>query len=232
MFIGHFAVAFASKRAAPRTSLAWYMAAAQFADILWPVFLLLGWEHVRIDPAATRFAPLDLYDFPWSHSLAALLAWATLFAGAYWAVTRYRAGAVVLWFCVLSHWVLDWIAHRPDMPLYPGSARFGLGLWNSIPGTMAVELAMLAAGVWLYTRATKPRDRIGRYGFIAYVVFLLASYIGDRFSGPPPNVEALIWAAIIFIPLFVICSAWFDRHRDPVLSGSKDSRVVDNRARV
>jgi len=232
MFIGHFAVAFASRRVAPRTSLAWLLAATQFADILWPIFLLLGWEHVRIDPTATRFSPLDLYDFPWSHSLAALTVWATVFAGIYWGVTRYRRGAIVLWFCVLSHWVLDWIAHRPDMPLYPGSLRFGLGLWNSVPGTMIVELIMLAAGVWLYTRATRPRDRIGRYGFATYILFLLASYIGDRFSEPPPSVQALIWAAVIFIPLFVVWAAWFDAHRNPVIADGEMTRRLDHVASV
>lgn len=227
MFIGHFAVAFASKRAAPRTSLAWLLAASQLADILWPAFLLFGWEHVRIDPAATRFSPLDLYDFPWSHSLTALIVWATLFAGIYWGATQYRAGAVVLGFGVLSHWFLDWISHRPDMPIYPGSARYGLSLWNSIPGTMIVELAMFGAGVWLYARATRPRDRIGRYGFAAYVVLLLALYIGDRFSGPPPDVQSLIWVSLVFVPLFIIWARWFDRHRTPVSPNREESLAVD-----
>jgi membrane-bound metal-dependent hydrolase YbcI (DUF457 family) len=227
MFIGHFAVAFASRRVAPRTSLALLLIASQLADILWPIFLLLGWEHVRIDPAATRFSPLDLYHFPWSHSLAALLVWATLFAGTYWLITRYRAGAIVLWFGVLSHWVLDWVTHRPDMPLYPGSPRFGLGLWNSVPGTMIVELAMFAAGVWLYARATRARDWIGRYGFPAYVVLLLVLFIGDRFSGPPPDVQSLIWAAIVFMPLLVVLGWWFDAHRRPVLADRKTSLALD-----
>lgn len=213
MFIGHFAVGFASKRLAPRTSLAWFMVAVQLADILWPIFLLLGWEHARIDPAATRYTPLDLYDFPWSHSLAALAVWATLFAAIYWAVTRYRPGAIVLWFGVVSHWLLDWITHRPDMPLYPGSRRHGLGLWNSIAGTMIVELAMFLAGVWLYARATQARDRIGRYGFAAFVLVLLGLDIGDRFSGPPPDVSSLIWLSIVLVPLVVAWSWWFDRHR-------------------
>jgi membrane-bound metal-dependent hydrolase YbcI (DUF457 family) len=216
MFVGHFAVGFASKRAAPRTSLALLLAAPLFADILWPIFLALGWEHVRIDPRATRFTPLDLYDFPWSHSLLALALWATLFAGLYWAITRYRPGAIVLWLGVLSHWILDWITHRPDMPLYPGSAKFGLGLWNSIPGTFAVELTIFAAGIWIYLRSTRARDRIGRYAFLAYVLLLLVIYIGDPFSGPPPNVADLIWAAFLYVPVFLLWAWWFDRHRTPL----------------
>ncbi len=216
MFIGHFAVGFASKKIAPRTSLVLLLAAPMLADILWPFFLLFGWEHVRIDRNATRFTPLDFYDYPWSHSLLALFFWATAFAVIYWSITRYRAGAMVLWVGVVSHWVLDWITHRADMPLYPGSPRFGLGLWNSIPGTMILELAMFVAGVWIYMRATRARDRVGRFGFPAYVLVLLAIYIADPFGGPPPNVSDLIWGAIIYTPLFLIWAWWFDCHREPL----------------
>jgi hypothetical protein len=214
MFIGHFAVGFASRRLAPQSSLVALLVAPLLADVLWPVFVLFGWEHVRIDPGATRFSPLDLYDYPLSHGLLPLVVWATLFAAIYWGFTRYLAGAAVTWFGVLSHWLLDWITHRPDMPLYPGSPKYGLGLWNSIAGTMVVELAMLAGGLWLYMRTTKARDRIGRYGFAAYVLVLLVLYIADPFSGPPPSVQALIWSAIVFEPLFLIWAWWFDRHRE------------------
>jgi membrane-bound metal-dependent hydrolase YbcI (DUF457 family) len=165
MFIGHFAVGFASKKFAPRTNLGILMAAPLWLDILWPFFLLLGWEHVRIDPGNTRFTPLDLYDYPWSHSLLMSIVWATLFAGIYYAISRYRTGAIVVWIGVVSHWVLDWITHRPDMPLYPGSPRYGLGLWNSISGTLVIELSMFAIGIWLYVETTRPRDWIGRYAF-------------------------------------------------------------------
>lgn len=213
MFIGHFAVGFASKRAAPRTSVAILIAAALFADILWPIFLLFGWEHVRIDPGATRFTPLDLYDFPWSHSLLALLTWATAFAFIYWRITRYSIGALMIWIGVLSHWVLDWITHRPDMPLFPDSARFGLGLWNSIPGTMIVELAMFAVGLWLYLRITRAKDRIGRYAFVLFVFLLGAIYIADPFSGPPNSVSALIWSGLIAEAVLLPWVWWFDSHR-------------------
>jgi membrane-bound metal-dependent hydrolase YbcI (DUF457 family) len=214
MFLGHFAVGFASKKFAPRTNMALLIAAPLLLDILWPFFLLLGWEQVRIDPGNTRFTPLDLFYYPWSHSLLMSVVWATGFAAIYYFVARYWPGAVVIWIGVVSHWVLDWITHRPDMQLYPGSARFGLGLWNSIPGTMVVELAMFIVGVWLYVRTTCSRDRVGRYAFIAYVVLLLAAYIGDRFSGPPQNVRAdIIWPGIIAEATLIPWAWWFDRHR-------------------
>jgi hypothetical protein len=112
--------------------------------------------------------------------------------------------------------VLDWISHRPDMPLYPGGGRrLGLGLWNSIAGTMAVELTMLAVGLWLYVGATRARDRIGRYAFAAYVGLLLVIYIGDRFSGPPPSVPAIAWTGVAAALILIPWAWWLDHHRAP-----------------
>jgi hypothetical protein len=210
----HFAVGFAAKKFAPRTSMAALLAAPLFLDLLWPVFLLMGWEHVKIDPGNTRYTPLDLWDYPWSHSLLMSVVWASIFAIAYHVIARYWPGTIAIWIGVVSHWILDWISHRPDMPLYPGGGpRLGLGLWNSIAGTMVVETCMLIAGVWLYLRATAARDRIGKYAFAAYVALLLALYVGDRFSGPPPSVDAIAWSGIAASVIFVPWAWWFDDHR-------------------
>lgn len=92
MFLGHFAVGFAAKKFAPRSSEAVLLAAPLAADILWPFFLLLGWEQVRIDPGNTRFTPFDFVSYPWSHSLLTLCVWATAFGGIYYMITRYGAG--------------------------------------------------------------------------------------------------------------------------------------------
>ncbi len=213
MFIGHFAVGFAAKRFAPRSSAAVLLAAPEFADILWPVFLLLGWEQVRIDPGNTRFTPLDFVSYPWSHSLLMLCVWALAFGGVYYAITRYRAGAIAISIGVVSHWVLDWATHRPDMPLYPGGARYGLGLWNSIAGTMLVELVMFAVGVWMYVGATRAKDRIGRWAFMAFVALLALIYIGDAFGQPPNSVAELTWTAIAAPLILLPWAWWFDRHR-------------------
>ena len=214
MFIGHFAVGFAAKKFAPRTSLAWLIAAPLLSDILWPFFLLLGWEHVRIVAGFTRYNPFDLYDFPWSHSLLLCVFWATLFAAVYYAFARYTASAIAIWAGVLSHWVLDWITHIPDMPLAPGGGpRFGLGLWNHVAATLAVEIVMLLGGVLLYISATRARDRIGNYAFFAYVFVLLLLFIGDRFSTGLPTVGEIIWSGLIAEVVLLAWPAWFDRHR-------------------
>jgi len=155
MFLGHFGVAMAAKKAAPKASLGTLVLAAQFADLLWPVFLLLGWERVRIAPGITRVTPLDFVSYPWSHSLLMDLAWGTALGAVYFALRRDGRGAWVVGACVPSHWVLDWIAHRPDMPLYPGGPRFGLGLWNSVPATLVVELVLFVAGAAIYLIATR-----------------------------------------------------------------------------
>jgi LexA-binding, inner membrane-associated putative hydrolase len=215
MFIGHFAVGFAAKKWAPRTSLAMLIAAPIFLDLLWPIFVLLGWEHVSIVPGITKYNALDLYDFPWSHSLLMSIVWATSFSLIYFLISHYRPGAIAIWIGVVSHWILDWITHRPDMPLYPGGGpRLGLGLWNNVAATMATEIAMLAVGVWLYASATRARDRIGRYAFWAYVFVLLFLFIGERFSATPPTVSQIIWSGIIAQAIFLLWPWWFDRHRE------------------
>jgi membrane-bound metal-dependent hydrolase YbcI (DUF457 family) len=213
MFIGHFAVGLASKRFAPRTSMGLLAAAPSFLDLLWPFFLLLGWETVRIDPGNTRYSKFDFVSYPWTHSLLMSVVWASGFALVYYLITRYRPGTIAIWIGVVSHWVLDWITHRPDLPLYPGGPKFGLGLWNSIAGTMIVELVMFAVGIWMYIGTTRARDRIGRYGFLGFIVVLLLIDVSDRFSGPPPSAIAVAWSAIIAFGILIPWAWWFDRHR-------------------
>jgi len=163
VFIGHFAVAFASKKVAPKVSLGTLVVAAAFLDVVWPVLVLLGVERFRIVPGFTAINPFDFVHYPWSHSLLMTAVWALLFALVYLAVRGDRAGAVWLGIAVASHWVLDFVSHRPDLPLYPGGGeRLGLGLWQSLPATFAVEGLMFAAGIALYMQSTKAKDRAER----------------------------------------------------------------------
>jgi hypothetical protein len=218
MFIGHFGIGFGAKAVAPKVSLGSLFLAAQFIDLLWPTFLLLGIERVRIDPGTTNIAPLDFVDYPFSHSLLAVFGWAVLVALVYQVLKRYRRGAFVLGVLVISHWLLDAVVHRPDLPLYPGSTRLvGLGIWSSLTATLAVELLIFAAGVWLYLRATEPSDVIGMWALRVLIIFLLLVYFANLFGDPPPNVTALAWVAQAQW-LLVAWGYWVDRHRRPVVT--------------
>ena len=216
MFIGHYALALAAKRAAPRASLGALFAATSFADLLWPVFLLLGWEQAHVVPGPNPFLTLWLDSIPISHSLVTLIGWGALFGFAYRARTGDGRGAGVLALLVVSHWVLDFVTHRPDMPLYPGGTPLGLGLWNSVVGTVVVEAVMFVAGVWLYAGATRARDRAGSYGFWTLIAVLVLSYAGSPFSPPPPTRVALAVGGIIFGWLFLAWAWWGDAHREGV----------------
>ena len=219
MFIGHFAVAFAAKKYAPRVQLAWLIAGVAWADLLWTIFLMRGWEHALVAPGDTAFTPLDLYDYPWSHSLLMLAAWGVALGAIYFAWKKDAAGAWVLGLCVLSHWVLDWATHRADMPLYPGGGpKLGLGLWNSVPGTLAVETVMFAGGLWLYAKATRARNGVGRYAFWAYAALLLVIFYGDRFSSPPDNMREVAWTGLVASVITLVWAWWFDRNREIVTS--------------
>ena len=218
MFVGHLAVGFAGKRLAPKTSLGTLLFASQLADIVWPLLILGGVEHVRITPGITASSPLDLYDFPLSHSLLMDVVWAGLFAGLYFVVRRYARGAWVLLGAVLSHWVLDWLSHRPDMPLAPGTAaRYGAGVWNSIPLTLAVEGGMWIAGVAIYVRATSARDRVGTAAFWPMIVLLRGLWLGSIFGPPPPNARAAAISALSMLLIFA-WGYWIDRHRPAAVS--------------
>lgn len=228
MFIGHFGVGFGAKSLAPRVSLGALFAAAQFLDLLWPTLLLAGVETVRIAPGATAVTPLLFEHYPVSHSLVAVLVWSVLAGGVAFGLLRDRRIAIVIGLLVASHWFLDLVVHRPDLPILPGGPMVGLGAWNSLPLTLLIELSLFAAGVWLYVRTTKPRDRIGTWALAALVAFLLAIEFGNLFGDPPPSVSAIAWvghAQWLLVPWAV----WIDRHRaarEAAMAGSAAGRVA------
>lgn len=213
MLIGHYAVAMGAKGIAPKTNLGVGCAAAVWLDLVWPVLVLAGVEQVAVAPGNSAFTPLAFTYYPWSHSLFMSLVWGVLFAGIYWAATRYTRGALVLAALVVSHWFLDLVVHVPDLPLTPWThTRVGLGLWNSIPGTLIVEVGLFLAGLVLYVRATAAHDGIGRWGLIAFVVLALLIYFGMRVGPPPPDAKMVAYSGLAQW-LFVALAWWFDRHR-------------------
>lgn len=212
MFIGHFGVALGAERLAPRASLGTLFLSVQLPDLLWPVFLLLGLERVRIAPGITALTPLDFYDYPVTHSLAGVLGWAGALGLAYYGLRRRASSAGVLAAGVISHWVLDFVTHRPDMPLLPHGPYVGLGLWNSLPATIAVEATLFALGLVFYLRESRPADRVGRYAFAALIGFLLIAQAAAYFAPPPPSERALAWGSLS-VWLLVFWATWADRHR-------------------
>jgi len=217
MFIGHFAMAFGAKallkNKAPALSLGTAFLAAQFVDLLWPTLLLAGVERVEINPGDTAFTPLNFVFYPISHSLVSVVFWSSIFAMAYVMIRRNVAAAVTVGFLVLSHWLLDLVTHRPDLPLVPGGRVFvGLGLWNSVAWTLLIEFALYALGVWLYTRATVAKNRTGTWALWALVAFLAVVHIGNAFGPPPPSVQAIAFAGHSMW-LIVLWGYWIDRNR-------------------
>jgi len=215
MFLGHYALAFGAKRMAPAVSLGTLFMACQFADLLWPTLVMLGLEIVEIDPGNTLVTPLNFVKYPYSHSLVMLLVWSMVFALCYFAIRRGRAGAITVGVLVFSHYILDVITHRPDMPVtIDGETRLGMGLWNYPGTTLATESAMFIIGATMYASVTRERDRIGKLGLSALVATLVAIYFAALWGPPPPNSQSVAIAGHLSW-LFVLWAYWVDRHRQP-----------------
>lgn len=215
MFVGHLAAALVAKSVEPRPALAAYVAAAYGLDMLWPLFLLAGVETVRIQPGATAFTPLEFVSYPWSHSLVMSVAWGGLAALAAARFASGRRAALAVGLVVVSHWLLDWIAHVPDLPLWPGGPLEGLGLWRSTAATLLVEGAVFVAAIAIYFRATAARDAAGTWGFWALVALVTVIWMSGPFSPPPPSVAAIIVVSVIAAVALPAWSAFIERHRRP-----------------
>jgi hypothetical protein len=214
MFIGHYAVGLAVKRFEPRLSLPVLLAAPQALDLVWPLFVLIGVERVEVAPGDTAFTPLHFTSYPWSHSLVMSLLWGVglaIVVRAYGATVRAAAITAAL---VVSHWALDVMSHRADVPLWPGGGPLlGLGLWRSVPATLAVELLMFAGAAVLYARATTAKDRTGTWTYVSLVAFLLVVYLANVVGPPPPSARAVVISAL-GLWLIPFWGMWIERHRD------------------
>lgn len=214
MFVGHFAVACAAKRVAPAASLGTLFFAAQFLDLLWPLFVVTGVEWLALAPPGSVF-PLVFEHYPWSHSLLMAAAWALTVGGGYWLLRRDGRAAFVVGLLVASHWLLDLFTHFPDLPLTPGPApKLGLSLWAWPLTALVVELALFAAGFALYLKSTRPMRAAGRAGAWALAAFLVLIQLANAFGPPPPSPMAVAWTAMAMW-LLVAWAWWIDRARAP-----------------
>ena len=213
MFLGHFGLAFAAKKINPNPSLGTYFLASQLVDLLWPFFLLSGLETVEVDKGNTSFTPLHFVSYPYSHSLTGVFLWALFFGSMYYIVSRNRKASFVLAALVVSHWVLDFVTHRPDLPItFSEKTKVGLGLWNYIIATIVLELVVFIMGAWLYYRVTGAKDNIGRYAWTAILLFLIIIYLVNAFGEAPPSATAIGYVGLSQW-LLIIWGYWIDRHR-------------------
>lgn len=215
MFVGHYGPSFAIKSLRPAIPLWVLFVAVQLVDVAWAVLILLGVEKVRIVPGITASNPLDLYYMPYTHSLVAAIFWSVAVA----VLVRLlpgvapRSAAVWIGIAVFSHWVLEYLVHRPDLPLYDDTMKIGLGLWNYPAVALSLEAALLFGGMIMYLRVTKPINAIGRIGMPVFGTVMLAiqSYV---FFGPPPvSPAAAAITALVSYVVFAALADWVARQR-------------------
>ncbi|PWT96453.1 MAG: hypothetical protein C5B52_15740 [Bacteroidetes bacterium] len=212
MVLGHFGFGLGAKKFAPKASLGTLFMAVQWADLLWPTFLLLGIEHVNLRPDNKKF-PLEFWDYPITHSLLMSLVWGAIFGFIYWLIKKDKRSALVVGICVVSHWVLDLIVHQPDLPLFPGNApKLGLGLWNWPVLTAVIEFSLFAIGLLYYLRTTRAKNARGKWGLWMLVILLVVLHIAGLLSPLPASSHAIGWAAQ-YQWIFVIMGYWVDRNR-------------------
>jgi hypothetical protein len=221
MFLGHYGVAFALKRAEPKLSLGTLFVAVQLPDLLWGIFVLLGWEHARIVPGYTAITPLEFLDYPISHSLVGVIAWSIVAAGLYYSwptrdTSRHWQAAAMVGLAVFSHYPLDVLVHVADLPLIGNSsAKLGLGLWNDPMATLAAEAVVFAGGLALYLARRSHRHPV-RIGRILVVVLLLAgTYLASVYGPPPPSMTVVAVTDIAFILGMGALAGWADRRATP-----------------
>jgi hypothetical protein len=219
MFVGHYGVSFAAQRLNRDIPLWVLFIAVQLLDVLWAPLVLLGVEKVRIVPGITATNPLDLYYMPYTHSLVSAVAWSIAAYAAYRIVRRLpqsrgQAAAALVGAAVFSHWVLDFVVHRPDLPLYDNTAKVGLGLWNVPAAALGLEAMLLFGGIFLFLqdRATS------KVGLLIFGVVMLAIQVYVFFGPPPPSDRAAAMTALLAYALFAGFVAWWD-------SGSKTPRA-------
>jgi hypothetical protein len=217
MFVGHYGPSFAAK-AFKRPIPLWVLfLAVQLLDVFWSIFVLLGIEKVRIVPGITATNPLDLYYMPYTHGLDAAVLWSGLAAFAYWVWRRADGwvAAAIVGAAVFSHWVLDLIVHRPDLPLYDNSHKVGLGLWNHPAVALALEIAFLFGGMYLYWAVTEPRTKGGRHAMVIFGLVMLAIQVFLFFGPAPASDRAAAASALACYFAFAGIASWLERKRAP-----------------
>jgi hypothetical protein len=217
MFLGHYGIGFALKRAEPKLSLGTLFIATQLLDLLWGVFVLLGWEHANIVPGYTVIAPLEFIDYPISHSLVGALVWGVVAAAAYYSwptrdTSRHWQASLIVGLAVFSHYPLDVLVHVPDLPLLGNeSAKLGLGLWNNRAATLALEALVFGTGLALYLTRRSHRHPVRAGRVLVVVLLLIATYVASTFGPLPPSMTVVAVSVIVLVLAMGVLGAWADR---------------------
>jgi hypothetical protein len=217
MFLGHYGVAFALKRAEPKLSLGTLFVAVQLPDLLWGVFVLVGWERARIVPGHTAITPLEFLDYPISHSLLGVVIWSIVAAALYYSwptrdTSRHWQAAVIVGLAVFSHYPLDVLVHVADLPLTGNaSTKLGLGLWNNPTATLAAEALVFGAGLALYLVRGSHRHPVRTGRILVVVVLLVGTYLASLYGPTPPNMTVVAVSDIVLILAMGMLAGWADR---------------------
>ncbi len=212
MFIGHYSASFVAKAVAPAAPLWLLLVAAQLADIFWGVFILSGVEHATLD-ATLLSNPLVLQHMPYTHSLVATIVWSLVaFLIARKAMGCTARDSLVVAVVVASHWLLDLIVHRSDLPLLASAPKFGLGLWNFPWFAYGLEVLLLLAAVWFCVNAMPVRvDR--RRVWYGFAVGLIVIQTVTSFGLIPSTLTAMVASALALYVIIAYVGRWVERRQ-------------------
>lgn len=209
MLAGHYSAAFLAKAASRRVPLWSLVLAVQLVDVAWGIFVLAGVERVRFDESLPS-NPLDLYYIPYSHGLPStlLLGIGVFLAARAW--LREIRPALVLALAATSHWFLDFLVHRPDLPLWGNSHHVGLALWNQPVTAFLLELGLLLGCAAVLVRSTS-LPRASRTPFFWLLGFLVVFHAGSLFAPTPPGPATLVVSALALYLVVVYLARRVDR---------------------
>ena len=215
MFIGHYGVSFAAKAVKPTLPLWILFLAVQLVDVFWAIFVLFGIEKVRIVPGITATNPLDLYYMPYTHGLITSLIWAVAAMMIFLVIPCIKrwTSATVVGIVVFSHWLLDLLVHRHDLPLYADMHKVGLGLWNYPATAFILEILLLASGMFLYAKKTSTVDRRGIYAMLVIALLMIGVQLQVFFGSPPTSDTEVAVSALVSYFLFAALAVWLERKK-------------------
>jgi hypothetical protein len=215
VFVGHYGVSFAVKAGRRDIPLWVLFLAVQLVDVVWAVLVLCGVEKLRIVPGITATNPLDLYYMPYTHGLITATAWSVLAAVAYrlWRANGGSRSAALVGIAAFSHWVLDLVVHRPDLPRFGDDHKVGFGLWNYRGPALGLEILFLFGGMWLYLRRAESSGG-GGGSFVMAGVAMLAVHTFVFYGPPPVSGHAAAVSALAAYGIFAGVAWWLERREE------------------